>query len=108
MTAEVCITNTGALAGKQVVQAYVEAPEGLLGKAARVLAAFAKTKLLQPKEAQELELIFTKASMASYDDLGKVAKSAYVLEAGEYVIYVGTSVRDVVRADWSYIVSENQ
>jgi len=37
-----------------------------------------------------------------------VAKSAYVLEAGEYGIYVGTSVRDVVKADWSYIVSENQ
>lgn len=102
------VTNTGDFAGKEVVQVYTSAPQGLLQKPAKELKAFAKTKLLQPKEAQELELTFTKASMASYDDLGKVAKSAYVLEAGEYVIYVGTSVRDVVRADWSYIVSENQ
>lgn len=102
------VTNTGNFAGKEVVQVYTSAPQGLLQKPAKELKAFAKTKLLQPGETQELELTFTKASMASYDDLGKVAKSAYVLEAGEYVIYVGTSVRDVVRADWSYIVSENQ
>lgn len=43
--------------------------------------------------------------MASYDDLGKVKKSAYVLEAGSYDIYVGTSVRDVTKADYSYIKS---
>ena len=102
------VTNTGNFAGKEVVQVYTSAPQGLLQKPSKELKAFAKTKLLQPGEAQELEVTFTKASMASYDDLGKVAKSAYVLEAGEYVIYVGTSVRDVVRADWSYIVSENQ
>lgn len=102
------VTNTGNFAGKEVVQVYTSAPQGFLQKPAKELKAFAKTKLLQPGEAQELEVTFTKASMASYDDLGKVAKSAYVLEAGEYVIYVGTSVRDVVRADWSYIVSENQ
>lgn len=102
------VTNTGNFAGKEVVQVYTSAPQGLLQKPAKELKTFSKTKLLQPEESQELELTFTKASMASYDDLGKVAKSAYVLEAGEYVIYVGTSVRDVVRADWSYIVSENQ
>ena len=38
--------------------------------------------------------------MASYDDLGKVAKSAYVLERGEYHFYVGTSVRDTVESDY--------
>lgn len=102
------VTNTGTYVGKEVIQVYISAPQGLLQKPAMELKAFAKTKLLQPGEAQELELRFTKASMASYDDLGKVAKSAYVLEAGEYGIYVGTSVRDVVKADWSYIVSENQ
>ncbi len=102
------VTNTGTYAGKEVVQVYISAPQGLLQKPAKELKAFAKTKLLQPGEVQELELTFTKASMASYDDLGKVAKSAYVLEAGEYAIYIGTNARDVVKADWSYIVSENQ
>lgn len=102
------VTNTGTYAGKEVVQVYTSAPQGLLQKPAKELKAFAKTKLLQPGEAQEVELSFTKASMASYDDLGKVAKSAYVLEAGEYGIYVGTNVRDVVKADWAYQVEENQ
>lgn len=102
------VTNTGTYVGKEVVQVYTCAPQGLLQKPAKELKAFAKTKLIQPGEEQELELTFAKASMASYDDLGKVAKSAYVLEAGEYGIYVGTSVRDVVKTDWSYIVSENQ
>jgi len=45
--------------------------------------------------------------MASYDDLGKVKKSAYVLEAGSYDIYVGTSVRDVTKADYSYILNHD-
>lgn len=102
------VTNTGTYAGKEVVQVYTSAPQGLLQKPAKELKAFAKTKLLQPGEVQELELTFTKASMASYDDLGKVAKSAYVLEAGEYAIYIGTNARDVVKADWSCQVAENQ
>ncbi len=102
------VTNTGTYAGKEVVQVYISAPQGLLQKPSKELKAFVKTKLLQPGEVQELELTFTKASMASYDDLGKVAKSAYVLEAGEYAIYVGTSVRDVIKADWSYQVAENR
>ena len=102
------VVNTGSFTGKEVVQVYISAPQGLLQKPARELKAFAKTTMLQPGEAQEVELCFTKASMASYDDLGKVAKSAYVLEAGEYGIYVGTSVRDVVKAEWSYTVAENQ
>ncbi len=102
------VSNTGIYAGKEVVQVYTGAPQGLLQKPAIELKAFVKTKLLQPGEIQELELCFTKASMASYDDLGKVAKSAYVLEAGEYGIYIGTNARDVMKADWSYQVAENQ
>ncbi len=104
----VTLTNTGTYSGKEVVQVYTGAPQGLLQKPAKELKAFAKTKLLKPGESQELELTFTKASMASYDDLGKIHKSAYVLEAGEYAIYVGTNVRDVVKADWCYQVAENQ
>jgi len=108
ITVSLKVTNTGTYAGKEVVQVYISAPQGLLQKPTKELKAFAKTKLLQPGEVQELELTFTKASMASYDDLGKVAKSAYVLEAGEYAIYIGTNARDVVKADWSCQVAENQ
>lgn len=92
---QVTVTNTGeAYAGKEVVQVYYEAPQGKLGKPARQLAAFGKTRLLQPGEAQKLTLCFDAASMASYDDSGMTGhKSCYVLEEGEYRFYVGTDVR---------------
>lgn len=101
------VTNTGRFAGREVIQLYFAAPQGKLGKAARSLAAFRKTDLLQPGESQELTLQFSIASMASYDDLGKVAKSAYVLEKGEYSFYIGTSVRDTVKADYAFYVAED-
>ncbi len=101
------VTNTGTVAGKEVVQVYYTAPQGLLGKPAKQLAAFRKTKRLQPNETQTLLLTFDIAAMASFDDLGKVQKSAYVLEKGEYTFHVGTSVRDTQEADFVYTVQEN-
>ena len=99
MTAEVCVTNTGEVAGKQVVQAYVEAPEGLLGKAARVLAAFAKTKLLQPGESETIRLSVEPYTYASYDDNGvSLYRYSYVLEAGTYALHIGENVREAVCA----------
>ena len=97
--ATVQVTNTGDTAGKEVVQLYFEAPQGILKKPARQLAAFAKTRLLLPGETQLVRLSFKKEDMASYDDLGKIAKSAYVLEKGIYKIYAGTSVRDIEEID---------
>ena len=93
--AEVDVTNTGDMAGKEVVQLYFEAPQGILKKPLRQLVAFAKTRLLQPGETQRLRLAFHKADMASYDDLGKIKKSAYILEKGTYRFYMGTSVRNI-------------
>ena len=101
------VCNTGELAGKEVVQVYYSAPQGRLGKPARELAAFRKTRLLQPGETQTLALWFDLKDMASYDDLGKVAKSAYVLEKGEYHFYVGTSVRDTVESDYVMVLEED-
>ncbi|MBB6634298.1 glycoside hydrolase family 3 C-terminal domain-containing protein [Cohnella thailandensis] len=91
----VTVTNTGSVyAGQEVVQVYYEAPQGRLGKPARALAAFAKTKLLQPGESQRLTLGFPVRSMASYDDAGVTGyRSAYVLEEGVYRLHVGTSVK---------------
>lgn len=103
----VSVTNTGAMAGKEVVQAYYSAPQGRLGKAARVLCAFAKTRLLQPGETQLMTLCWKIADMASYDDCGKVCKSAYVLEQGEYKFYIGTSVRDAVENATVYTAAKD-
>ena len=89
------VENTGNFPGKEVVQLYYSAPQGQMGKPARQLGAFAKTKELAPGERETLELTIPYAAMASYDDLGKIAKSAYVLEKGDYRFYVGNSVRDV-------------
>ena len=86
------VTNVGARPGKEVVQVYFAAPQGKLGKPARQLAAFRKTRLLQPGDTQKIVLRFPVEQMASYDDLGKVQKSAWLLEAGEYRFFVGTDV----------------
>ena len=88
MVTTATVTNTGKVAGKQVVQVYFSAPQGELGKPGKELAAFAKTKLLQPGESQELTMTYAISDMSSYDDTGKVQKSAYIMEAGDYKIYV--------------------
>ena len=101
---EVTVKNTGDRSGKEVVQIYFSAPQkgegsARISKAARELCAYSKTKLLSPGESQTLTLEFSVDSMASYDDTGLTGnKSAYVLEQGEYKIYVGTSVRDCTLA----------
>ena len=89
------VKNTGECAGKEVIQVYYGAPQGLLGKSAKVLAGYAKTKLLAPGETQKITVTFPVSDMASFDDLGKTGnKSAYVLEAGDYNFYIGNSVRN--------------
>ena len=101
------VCNIGQTAGKEVVQVYYSAPQGKLGKPARELAAFQKTRLLQPGETQTIVLRIDINNMASYDDLGKVARSAYVLEKGEYRFYVGTSVRDTVESSYVMVQEED-
>ena len=96
------VKNIGSCAGKEVVQLYYGAPQGLLQKPARSLAAFRKTGLLEPGESETLELSFAAADMASFDDLGKIQRSAYVLEEGRYKLYLGTSVRDVEELEYAY------
>ena len=105
--AEIQVTNTGDMAGKEVVQLYFEAPQGLLKKPSRQLATFAKTRLLQPGETQLIRLSFAKADMASYDDLGKIQKSAYILEKGTYKFFIGTSVRNTEEGIQTMELSHN-
>ena len=94
------VENTGSVPGKEVVQLYYSAPQGLLGKPARVLGTFAKTKKLAPGEAEALTLTLPIRDMASFDDLGKVQKSAWVLEKGAYRFFLGGSVREAEKLEF--------
>ena len=95
LTVYVNVKNTGdTFSGKETVQVYVNAPQGALGKPLRSLTAYEKTGLLAPGEEEKLKLSFDIDSLASYDDSGLSGyKNAYVLEKGEYEVYVGTDVR---------------
>lgn len=89
------VTNTGSAAGKKSLQIYGEAPQGVLGKPARVLLDFTKTHLLAPGEAEELIFSVPLKRLASYDDGGATGhRSCYVLEAGEYRFYAGWDCRE--------------
>ena len=101
------VTNTGTRAGKEVLQVYFSAPQGKLGKPAKVLAGYQKTRELVPGETQKIYITFDINQMASYDDLGKIQKSAYILEKGIYQFYIGTSVRDLVQTEENYVLSED-
>jgi beta-glucosidase-like glycosyl hydrolase len=96
------VTNTGSVAGKEVVQTYFSTPQVKLGKPGKELAAFAKTKLIEPGKSDVVKMSFAVNDMASYDDTGKVQKSAYVLEPGNYNIYVGNSVKDAGKSGVRY------
>jgi len=87
ITVDVKVTNTGKVAGKDVVELYYSAPyyKGGIEKSAVNLAAFAKTNLLQPGESQTVTLTFAVEDMASYDYKNN---KCYVLEHGEYKITV--------------------
>ena len=106
--ASVLVTNTGDFPGREVVQVYYSAPQGMLSRPARELAGYRKTRLLQPGESEQVTVRFPLAQMAGYDDLGKVARSAWILESGAYRFFIGTSIRDVKQAPESWLLSENR
>ena len=93
MTVEV--KNTGAVAGKDVVQVYYTAPYtvGGIEKSHVVLAGFAKTSLLQPGASEKVTITFAPEDMASYDETGA---KAYVLEAGTYQIKLMNNAHEVI------------
>ena len=91
---KVSVANTGSRAGREVVQLYVSAPEDLLRKPMQSLAAYRKTRTLQPGEMEELSLRFSLRDLASYDESG----SCWLLEKGEYLLRVGTSSADTAVA----------
>ena len=89
----VTVTNTGKTAGKEVVQLYVEVPQGKLGQPARQLVIFYKTDVLAPGASESVNLELSLP--ASYDDSGVTGHAyCWVKEAGEYKFYIGTDVRN--------------
>lgn len=97
ITVKATVANVGDVAGKEVVQVYYEPAQGKLSKPVRNLIRFGKTKELQPQETAQLEFAFALEEMASFDDSGVTGhRNCYVLEAGEYKVYVGANVREAV------------
>ncbi len=107
IVAVVTVKNIGDVAGREVVQLYYSAPQGKLGKPSKELAAYKKTKLLAPGESETVVMSFDINSMASFDDLGKIQKTAYVLEKGTYTFHMGTSVRDTEKLAFEYVVEND-
>lgn len=100
---EIRVCNTGDTAGREVVQVYVQLPQGRLGQPLRRLTAFYKTELLQPGEAEVRRIQVADRDLASYDDSGVTGyRSAYILEEGQYAFYVGSNVRDAAKAGECY------
>ncbi len=89
------VTNTGDVAGKDVVQLYYEPPyyEGGIEKSAIVLADYAKTGLIEPKAFEEVTLSFPIRQMASWD---MENEQAYVVEEGKYNVNISRNVHDTV------------
>ena len=90
LTATVTVTNTGRAAGREAAQLYVSAPKGTLDKPERELRGFAKTGLLQPGGSETLTFRLGAADLASFDP----AASAWVADAGRYVVRVAGSSAD--------------
>ena len=102
-----CVKNVGRFFGKEVAQLYVSAPQGKLDKPYQTLAAFAKTRELQPGESEELTLSFDLRELASYDE----ARACWILEPGDYVLRLGkssaeTQLAAVLRLDGEAIVRQ--
>lgn len=91
ITASITITNSGSVAGKEVVQLYINAPAIKLDKPAEELKAFAKTALLPPGKSERLTFIINAADLASF----YTSSTSWIAEAGKYRISIGASSTNI-------------
>ncbi len=94
------VKNTGAFRGKELLQLYVSSPQGRLDQPYQALAGWAKTRELKPGEEETVRIAFSLREMVSYD----ASREAYILEAGDYVLRIGTNAEQseaigVIRLD---------
>lgn len=99
--ASITVSNTGNVAGKEVVQLYITAPNGQVAKPALELKAFAKTRELKPGESQTIQMKVSNYDLASFIE----SESAWVADAGRYQIKFAAAVNDV-RATSTYTLSK--
>ena len=89
---ETTVTNTGSVAGKEVVQVYVSAPRNkALPKPVKELKAFAKTRELKPGENEKLQMVIARQSLASWDE----SRHEWVVDAGTYTFHVAANADDL-------------
>ena len=95
---DVTVTNTGSVAGKDVVEAYYNPPytNGGIEKASANLVQYDKTELLEPGASQTLTISFNEEDMASYDTTANGGAGSYVLESGDYVISINSDSHHVI------------
>ena len=94
ITADITVTNTGDVPGKEVAQLYLTLPQGTLGNPAQVMVAFGKTDTLAPGQTVTLKLTFDLRDFAPFDDTGSTGfPHAQVLEAGNYAVSLGNHVQ---------------
>ena len=99
LAVRVKVTNTGKVAGRRSVLVYSSVAGGKAEHAARELRAFGKTKLLEPGADETLEMSFDRRQLAYFDDEGTSGRiGSWVIDGGEYSVWVGGDVRDVVKA----------
>lgn len=87
ITATVTVTNSGNVAGKEVVQLYITAPGKKMDKPAIELKGFAKTNLLQPGKSQTISFVISPKDLASFD----TSSSSWIAEDGKYRVMIGAS-----------------
>jgi beta-glucosidase len=85
------VTNTGKVAGREVVQVYVAYPMAKVERCVKDLRGFAKTKLLAPGESETVRIPIAIRDLAYFDELDH----RFVTDAGRYELLVGTSSRDI-------------
>ena len=90
ITASVTVTNTGKVAGKEVVEVFVAAPAGGMEKPVRELKAFDKTKLLAPGESETLTFSVTPYELASFN----IDANEWQTAAGVYTVYFAKNADD--------------
>jgi beta-glucosidase len=91
ITATITVTNSGKTAGKEVAQLYLRTPDKKLHKPDSELKGFAKTNLLKPNESQTLTFTLNPSELASFN----TTASAWVADAGKYVVKIGSSSTDI-------------